>query len=382
MRTIKPPLGGVSVEQFMRRHWQRRPLLIRAALPGVSAPLSPEALFELASRDDVESRLVSQRARRWQLARGPFDPDDLPARNRRAWSLLVQGVEAHSDAAHALLSQFRFLPDARLDDLMISFATDGGGVGPHLDSYDVFLLQVQGRRRWRIGAPRPPELVPDAPLRLLANFEPDEEWVLEPGDMLYLPPQWAHEGTAIGECMTCSIGFRAPSRHELLSGFLADCADAIEGPDPRYTDRGLAPTRHPGALPEPMAQTLAGWLDDWRPGRARIDDYLGRFLTEPKPNVWFEAPARCPALPDWWQRAACAPTAAAGWLIAGGACSSTANRPRCPPEEAPCCAALPTPACSTPARCAIPDPSPHWPPNCTGGFKAAGYGMPMRGELP
>ncbi|MCX7274668.1 MAG: cupin domain-containing protein, partial [Burkholderiales bacterium] len=132
MRTIKPPLGGVSVEQFMRRHWQRRPLLIRAALPDVSPPLSPEALFELASRDDVESRLVSQRARRWQLARGPFDPDDLPPRTRRAWSLLVQGVEAHSDAAHALLSQFRFLPDARLDDLMISFATDGGGVGPHL----------------------------------------------------------------------------------------------------------------------------------------------------------------------------------------------------------------------------------------------------------
>jgi 50S ribosomal protein L16 3-hydroxylase len=303
MRTIKPPLGGVSVEQFMRRHWQRRPLLIRAALPDVSPPLSPEALFELASRDDVESRLVSQRARRWQLARGPFDPDDLPPRTRRAWSLLVQGVEAHSDAAHALLSQFRFLPDARLDDLMISFATDGGGVGPHLDSYDVFLLQVQGRRRWRIGAPRPPELVPDAPLRILANFEPDEEWVLEPGDMLYLPPQWAHEGTAIGECMTCSIGFRAPSRHELLSGFLADCADSVDGPDPRYTDRGLAPTRHPAALPGPMTETLAGWLADWRPSRARIDEYLGRYLTEPKPNVWFESPPRCPALPAWWARA-------------------------------------------------------------------------------
>lgn len=285
----------------MRRHWQRKPLLIRAALPHFKPPLSPEALFELAGQDDVESRVVRQQRGRWLLDRGPFVPDDLPARTRRAWTLLVQGVDLHVDAVHDLLAQFRFVPDARLDDLMISFATDGGGVGPHVDSYDVFLLQAHGRRRWRISAPREIELVPDAPLRILSNFEAQQEWVLEPGDILYLPPLWGHDGTAIGECMTYSIGFRAPSRLELLRGFLADCADTVSGPDPRFGDRGLEPTRTPGRLPEPMARSLAGWLADWRPSKRQIDDYIGRFLTEPKPNVWFEAQARPVALGTWWE---------------------------------------------------------------------------------
>ena len=303
MRTLNPPLGPLSVDQFMRGHWQRKPLLIRAALPDFKPPLSPEALFELATRDDVESRLVSQPRGRWRLDRGPFDAQDLPARTRRAWTLLVQGVDLHVDAVHDLLARFRFVPDVRLDDLMISFATDGGGVGPHVDSYDVFLLQAHGRRRWRISAPRAIELLPDAPLRILSHFEAEQEWVLEPGDILYLPPLWGHEGTALGECMTYSIGFRAPSRLELLRGFLADCADSVGGSDPRFGDRGLAPTRTPGRLPEPMTRSLAGWLADWRPTKRQIDDYIGRFLTEPKPSVWFEAQARPPALSPWWEAA-------------------------------------------------------------------------------
>lgn len=303
MQNSTPPLGGMSVDEFMRHHWQRKPLLIRNAIPGFQPLLSRDALIELAGQDDVESRLVSLRGRRWSLQHGPFERDQLPARTRRAWSLLVQGVDTQLDAAHDLLARFRFVADVRLDDLMISYASDGGGVGPHLDSYDVFLLQAHGRRRWRIAAPRPAELLPDAPLRILSNFEPESEWVLEPGDMLYLPPQWAHEGTALGECMTCSIGFRAPSRHELLRGFLADAADALDGADPRYGDDGQAPTRKPGQIPAAMAQTLAGWLADWRPSRARIDDYLGRFLTEPKPSVWFEPPARPLAPGPWWKKA-------------------------------------------------------------------------------
>jgi 50S ribosomal protein L16 3-hydroxylase len=257
---------------------------------------------ELAARDDVESRLVSRRAGRWRLAHGPFEPNHLPSPRQRAWTLLVQGVDLHDDAAHALLSRFRFLPDARLDDLMVSWAAEGGGVGPHRDSYDVFLVQAMGRRRWRIAPPGESRLDPDAPLKILTDFSPTDEWTLEPGDMLYLPPGWAHDGVAVdGSCMTCSVGFRAPSRLELLRAFLADCADDPGGPDPRYGDRGSEATVEPGRLPEPMADALAGWLSGWRASRARIDDFLGRFLTEPKPQVWFDPPARLPAVPAWWR---------------------------------------------------------------------------------
>src|SRR5690606_26400779 len=190
------PLGSLSVDEFMRRHWQRRPLLIRQAIPGFTPPLDPRQLVELAADDDVESRLVTRRRGRWALEHGPFEPEDVPALTRRDWTLLVQGVDLHVDAAHALLARFRFVPDARLDDLMISLAGDGGGVGPHVDSYDVFLLQAWGRRRWRIGPVRQPRLVEGLPLKILDGFEPDEEWVLEPGDMLYLPPGWGHDGIA------------------------------------------------------------------------------------------------------------------------------------------------------------------------------------------
>ena len=294
MRSPNPPLGGLSVDDFMRRHWQRRPLLVRGAFPGFRSPIDPAEVFALAERDDVESRLITAFSARWKLRHGPFAPDELPSRGRRNWTLLVQGVDTLHDAARALIERFRFVADARLDDLMISFATDGGGVGPHLDSYDVFLLQAHGTRRWRI-APPPQDrtLAPDRPVRQLARFEPTEEWLLEPGDMLYLPPDWCHDGVAVGNCMTFSIGFRAPSRHELLRAFLGDCADeAPQGPDPRYADPGTPPTRHPGELPAAMHGTLSRWLLDWRPTRAQVDAFIGRYVTEPKPSVWFEPPTR------------------------------------------------------------------------------------------
>ncbi|WP_418953529.1 JmjC domain-containing protein [Zeimonas sediminis] len=288
------PLGGLSVDDFMRRHWQRRPLLIRQAIPGFAPPLDPAQLVALAADDAVESRLVMRRRSRWSLAHGPFEADEIPSLKARDWTLLVQGVDLHSDAAHGLLARFRFVPDARLDDLMISLAGDGGGVGPHVDSYDVFLLQAWGRRRWRIGPVRKPRLVPGLPLKILDGFEPDEEWLLEPGDMLYLPPGWGHDGIAEGPCMTCSIGFRAPSRHEFLAAFLAEAADAPGGPDPRFGDRGRAPTATPARLPDDLAATLSGWARDWRPDPARVDEFVGRYLTEPKPSVWFEPPAPMP----------------------------------------------------------------------------------------
>ena len=287
------PLGGISLDQFMRRHWQRRPLLVRGAFPDFQSPVSPGDLFALAARDDVESRLVTSFGGRWRLARGPFERDELPSPRRRQWTLLVQGVDTLVDPVHELLERFRFVADARLDDLMVSYATDGGGVGPHLDSYDVFLIQAHGRRRWRVARPGPTELVEGMPLKILSRFEPEHDWVLEPGDLLYLPPGWGHDGTALGECMTFSVGFRAPSRHELLRAWLADQAETPPtGPDPRYSDPGQPATRHPGEVPSRMHATLTAWLRGWRPTRRAVDDFIGRFLTEPKASVWFERPSR------------------------------------------------------------------------------------------
>lgn len=272
----------------MRHHWQRRAALFRQALPGIAPPLPLDELLQLAADDDVESRLISAFGGRWRLQHGPFEADALPSLVRKRWTLLVQGVDLHDDRAHALLERFRFVPDARLDDLMISLASDGGGVGPHTDSYDVFLVQVWGKRRWRVGRPRAHALVPGLPVKMLADFEPEQEFVLEPGDMLYLPPGWGHDGIAEGPCMTCSVGFRAPSRHEFLSALLADAADEIAGADPRFTDRGRATTRWPGQLPSDLHCQLSAWAREWRPHPRQVNEFIGRFLTEPKPQVWFD----------------------------------------------------------------------------------------------
>ena len=289
-------LGGLSPRQFMRRHWQKAPLLIRQAVPGASAPLARADLFALAEREGVESRLVRRRAGRWSLRPGPIPRRGLPPLREPGWTLLVQGLDLHVPAAHALMGQFRFIPDARLDDLMLSYASDGGGVGPHVDSYDVFLLQVHGRRRWRIGRLREPGLLPDLPLKILARFEAEEEWVLEPGDMLYLPPNWAHDGIAEGECMTCSIGFRAATRsefgREVLQRSLDAAADA-EGADgasssPLYRDPHQAPTTTPARVPESMQAFAADAVRRVVGNAQALACSLGEWLSEPKPQVWFD----------------------------------------------------------------------------------------------
>jgi 50S ribosomal protein L16 3-hydroxylase len=291
----KPPLGQTSLEQFMSRHWQRRPLLMRQAIPGFESPVSVQRLFEIArdEQDPAESRLIRRQRGRWSLTHGPFAADELALAGQRQWTLLVQGMDLHDDAIRALLDRFRFIADARLDDLMISYAVDGGGVGPHLDSYDVFLLQARGRRHWRWGLQADNALQDGVPLKLLREFTPTDEAVLEPGDMLYLPPGWAHDGVALGECMTFSIGFRSPSRHELLHAWLADCADSrISGPDPRFRDPGVKATASPARIPDAMHQQLSDWITQWRADPKSISRFIGRFLTEPKPNVWFDAAQR------------------------------------------------------------------------------------------
>ncbi len=279
----------------MRRHWQKKPLLVRQALPGIAPPLSRDELFELAASDDVEARLVSHLRGKWRLEHGPFDRSDLPGLKRREWTLLVQGVDLHDDRARALLDRFRFVPDARLDDLMISYATDGGGVGPHFDSYDVFLLQVHGKRRWRISAQKDLALKDGLPLKVLQHFEPESEWVLEPGDMLYLPPHIAHDGIAIGECMTCSIGFRSPSAEELIGQFLYHLAERgtaarLARNGVRYRDPGQDAVVRPAQLPQGLIEQVGAILAGIRWDDEDVASFIGSYLSEPKSNVVFDAP--------------------------------------------------------------------------------------------
>ena len=288
-----PLLGGLSPQLFMRRHWQKKPLLVRQAVPGGVALLSRAQLFALAASDEVESRLVLRRNARWSLRHGPLKRSALPPLTQPGWSLLVQGVDLHVPAARELLERFRFVPDARLDDLMLSYASDGGGVGPHVDSYDVFLLQAQGRRRWRIGRVRRPVLVPDVPLKILANFAPEGEWLLEPGDMLYLPPGWAHDGVAEGACLTCSIGFRAAGREQIGRDVLQRALDAADPADagPLYRDPHQPATDAPACIPAALqafaADAVARLLAD--PGALACA--LGEVLSEPKRGVWFDTGA-------------------------------------------------------------------------------------------
>lgn len=288
-----PLLGGLSPAQFMKRHWQKQPLLVRQALPGVQPPIDRAGLARLAASDEVESRLVSrQEGDRWTLRQGPIAK--LPAWSKPQWTLLVQGLDLHVEAAHQLLSQFRFVPEARLDDLMLSYASDGGGVGPHFDSYDVFLIQVSGKRHWHIGrqgVATTGELRDDVPLKVLADFAPEQDFVLEPGDMLYLPPGWAHDGVAVGgDCMTASVGFRSPWRGELANELLVRLTDVEEAPrgDRMYADPRQPATSEPGRIPEALTAFAREAVLKAVAEPLALERALGEALTEPKPRVFFE----------------------------------------------------------------------------------------------
>jgi 50S ribosomal protein L16 3-hydroxylase len=294
-----PLLGGLAPARFMRRHWHKAPLLVRQALPGIAAPLTRTELFALAARDDVESRLVVRAGRRWSLRQGPLPRRALPPLTQPNWTLLVQGLDLHVDAAHALLSRFRFVPEARLDDLMLSYASAGGSVGPHIDSYDVFLLQVCGHRRWRYGRCARPVLRTDVPLKMLSRFEPTESHLLAPGDMLYLPPGWAHEGTAVGaDCLTASIGFRAPTQAELARALLERLAEnGNDEATTRYRDAGQAATAQPGAVPAALHDFAQRAVTRVVAEPDAVARALGEWLTEPKVQTWFNADRRAALSP-------------------------------------------------------------------------------------
>ncbi len=287
-------LGGISPEAFMRQYWQKKPLLIRQAVPAMKPLLSRQALFAMAGQDAVESRLITgdTQTNHWTLAHGPFKPRALPALKQSHWTLLLQGMDLHDDAVAALRDRFRFVPDARLDDLMISFATDGGGVGPHFDSYDVFLLQAQGQRRWRISPQKDLRLREDLPLKILKAFKPTETWVLDAGDMLYLPPHYAHEGVAVGECMTYSIGFKAESPQSLAQELLPRLVDMGPEVDPaRYADPRQTATSQPAQIPAALQQFARKAVLQAVQHPGDLHCALGELLSEPKSQVWFEAQA-------------------------------------------------------------------------------------------
>lgn len=287
-------LGDLTPAQFMRDYWHKKPLLIRQAMPGMQPLMSLEKITALAAQNDVESRLVSHTDGVWAMQEGPLTA--LPAASQSDWTLLLQGANLYDAKADALLRQFRFIADARLDDLMISVATDGGGVGPHFDSYDVFLLQAQGQRRWRISAQKDLSLVDGLPLKILSKFKPTEEYILEPGDMLYLPPQYAHDGVAIGDCQTYSIGFRAPAFQELGEAFLQFMADSIDLPG-RYADTEAEAAKNPAEIPRHMLSTIAAEMNKVRFTDDDVTIFLGEHLSEPKHHVSFKGPVR-PLTPE------------------------------------------------------------------------------------
>lgn len=284
-------LNGLSAHQFLSEYWQKKPLLIRNAFPGFKDFVSFDSLQALAQRDDVLSRLVTEREGDWSVKQGPLRSSDFRGLKRAHWSLLVQGIDQLLPAGKALLSQFNFIPHARLDDLMISFAPKEGGVGPHFDSYDVFLLQGQGHKRWQVSQQQDHSLIPDAPLRILQRFEMEQEWILGPGDMLYLPPGYAHYGIALNDSLTYSIGFRAASNQELLIQFLIHLQDRVTA-EGMYEDADLALQTHPAEISATMINKVASAINRLTWSKDDIAQFLGSYLTEPKPHIFFDPPAR------------------------------------------------------------------------------------------
>jgi 50S ribosomal protein L16 3-hydroxylase len=285
------PLGALSPRQFLRRHWQKAPLFVPRAFPDFRDLLTPDDLIALSLREGVEARLVVERDGVWTVRHAPLSRRDFRGLKGAHWSLLVQGIDQILPAGKALLQSFSFIPHARLDDLMVSFSPAGGGVGPHFDSYDVFLLQGLGEKRWQISGQRDRALLPDAPLRILRKFRAEEEWTVHSGDLLYLPPRYAHWGVALSDCLTYSIGFRAPSAQELIGRFLAYLEEHLVV-DGMYEDPDLALQRHPAEIGGPMVERVAAMLEAIRWRRQNVVDFLGCYLSEPKPHVFFKPPAR------------------------------------------------------------------------------------------
>jgi 50S ribosomal protein L16 3-hydroxylase len=283
-------LGGMTPRQFLRDYWQKKPLLVRQSIPGFRGVVTKPALMRLAAGRDVESRLVTQQQGKWRMERGPFSRPQFKRLPKTNWTVLVQDLNHFVAAGRDLLQHFSFIPYARLDDLMVSYAAPGGGVGPHFDSYDVFLLQGEGERRWRISGQRDLTLLPNSALKILKNFKAEQEWTLAPGDLLYLPPNIAHDGVAESECTTYSIGFRAPSAQELAFHFLNFLQDELKLTG-MYSDPDLRAQTHPAEMGNAMVRQTARMLKKLTWDNDTCARFLGNYLTEPKAHVFFTPPA-------------------------------------------------------------------------------------------
>ncbi|ARU88406.1 cupin domain-containing protein [Pseudomonas sp. M30-35] len=277
-------LGGLTPREFLRDYWQKKPLLVRQAFTDFESPISPDELAGLALEEEVESRLVIEHGERpWELRRGPFAEDAFSQLPEKDWTLLVQAVDQFVPDVAELMEAFKFLPKWRIDDVMVSFAAPGGGVGPHFDNYDVFLLQGYGKRRWQVGqmCDSNSPLLEHSDLKILAEFAHTEEWVLEPGDMLYLPPLLAHCGTAEDDCMTYSVGFRAPSAAEVLTHF-TDFLSQFLPDEERYSDADAQPTSDPHQIQHDSLDRLKALLNQHMGDERLLMTWFGQFMTEPR----------------------------------------------------------------------------------------------------
>lgn len=292
MNTKLTLLGGLTVNEFLRDYWQKKPLLVRQAVPGFKGLLDPQQLVDLACRDDVQARLATYQRKKWNLRYEPFETKDFEGLTKKGkWSVLVQGVNHFLPKGAELVKQFNFIPHARLDDLMVSYAPKGGGVGPHFDVYDVFLVQGLGHRRWQLSMQKDQTLIEGAPLRLLKNFKVEQEWIVEAGDLLYLPPHCAHNGIAEDDCMSYSIGFRTPWYQELSEQFLVYLQDRIEIAG-TYADPDLKAQKHPAEISADMLQQVSRTIRKVKWDDEDVANFLGCYLSEPKPHIYFDVPAK------------------------------------------------------------------------------------------
>ncbi|NQZ53049.1 MAG: cupin domain-containing protein [Piscirickettsiaceae bacterium] len=280
---------GLSQQQFLEQYWQKKPLLIRQAFADFESPISPDDLAGLACEPEVESRLIEEHGQTgsWQVTHGPLSQEDFARLPPTHWTMLVQDVDKHLPELQYLLDPFRFIPDWRRDDLMISYAPEFGTVGPHTDGYDVFLLQAMGCRRWQIADETVHEakLIDGLNLQILADFKPNQTWDLQPGDILYLPPNIAHHGVALEDCMTFSIGFRAPTQADMLDSLVNTMLEQGVGKQ-RYSDPDLVLPQHSAEIDAQAVTRLKNMLhqaiDEAEP---LLVDALGKFVTETKSSL-------------------------------------------------------------------------------------------------
>ncbi|MGA0855054.1 MAG: cupin domain-containing protein [Burkholderiaceae bacterium] len=284
-----PWLGGLTATQFMKRHWQKKPLFVKGAFAKAFAqqlPIDQSVFFEEALADALPVRLVSAQS---TVTHGPLTKRQIPSLKRAGWTILIQQFNSQHQSADDFLNHFRFLPEARLDDLMISYASDRGGIGAHVDSYDVFLIQAQGKRLWELARDYPDDLVEGIDLKVLKHFQAEVAHLCEPGDLLYLPPGVAHRGVAVGhDCMTYSVGFRAPDHREIADAAFGQHLDRLLAQP--WSDPWLSATDRVGELPDRLVKDMADKAMACMPDRQTVCEEVVIALSVPHPTVLANLP--------------------------------------------------------------------------------------------